>query len=158
MAVSQHAAAVERPACFRFASPVYFDELDLLGVLHNSRFPVHVERAQSALFEHLGFAWTELSQRHPDLNYLVRSVTLDLTAPVTAPGIMHVDVVAAGLGRTSATWQYHCTVPQEAGEIAAAAATRVVVKVGPDGRPAPWSDEFRALFEWLAAGAQGSPP
>jgi acyl-CoA thioester hydrolase len=38
-------------APFSWLSPVFFDELDLNGALHNSRFAVHVERAQSALFE-----------------------------------------------------------------------------------------------------------
>ena len=45
---------VTGPACFRYDSAVFFDEMDPLGVMHNSRFAVHVERAQSALFEHLG--------------------------------------------------------------------------------------------------------
>ena len=55
---------VDGPACFRYDSAVYFDEMDPLGVMHNSRFAVHVERAQSALFEQLGYGWTDLSQRH----------------------------------------------------------------------------------------------
>ena len=141
-------------ACFRYDSPVYFDEMDPLGVMHNSRFAVHVERAQSALFEELGYGWTDLSQRHEDINYVVRDLRLEFTAPVSTPGVMQVEVIAVQLGRTSATWGYRCTT----GGVPAAHGTRVVVKVDTSGRPVPWTDAFRALFEWLAAGAQGPRP
>jgi acyl-CoA thioester hydrolase len=146
-------------ACFRFDSPVYFDEMDPLGVMHNSRFAVHMERAQSALFENLGYGWTELSERHEDINYVVRSLALEFLAPVSAPGVMQVDVVAVGLGRTSATWGYRCAVPGAEGEeILVAQGTRALVKVDAAGQPTPWTDSFRALFDWLAAGAQGTRP
>jgi acyl-CoA thioester hydrolase len=34
---------------YLYASPVHFDELDANGVLHNARYALHVEHAQSAL-------------------------------------------------------------------------------------------------------------
>lgn len=151
--------SVEGPACFRFGSPVYFDEMDPLGVMHNSRFSVHVERAQSALFEELGYGWTELSERHEDIGYVVRGIALEFTAPVASPGVMSVEVVAVRLGRTSATWGYRCAVPgPEGDDVPVASGTRVVVKVDGSGQPTPWTDSFRALFGWLAAGAQGPRP
>ena len=150
---------VEGPACFRYDSPVYFDELDALGVMHNSRFPVHVERAQSALFEHLGYGWTDLAERHEDIGYVVRGIALEFTAPVACPGVMRVEVVAVRLGRTSATWGYRCAVPGPEGiDVPVAQGTRVVVKVDGSGLPTPWTDSFRALFGWLAGGAKGPRP
>ena len=77
-------------AGFSWLSPVYFDELDLNGVLHNTRFAVHVERAQSALFEQLGLAWTSYAERDPDLRYVVRD------APYRVPGSAGVTGRAAG--------------------------------------------------------------
>lgn len=146
-------------ACFRYDSSVYFDEMDPLGVMHNSRFAVHIERAQSALFEHLGYGWTDVSKRHEDITYVVRGLALEFTAPVASPGVMHVEVVAVSLGRTSATWGYRCSVPGHGGgDVAVAHGTRALVKVNASGRPTPWTDPFRALFDWLAAGAQGSRP
>lgn len=141
------------PACFVYESPVYFDELDPLGVMHNTRFGVHVERAQSALFEQLGYGWTDLSQRHEDIVYVVRGINLEFTAPVTSPCLMRVEVVAVRLGRTSATWGYRCAT-----DVPVAHGTRAVVKVDGAGRPVPWTDEFRTLFGWLAQGAQGPRP
>lgn len=147
---------VEGPACFRYDSPVYFDELDALGVMHNSRFPVHVERAQSALFEHLGYGWTDLAERHEDIGYVVRGMALEFTAPVACPGVMRVEVVAVRLGRTSATWGYRCAVPVAGGgDVPVAHGTRVLVKADRTGRPTPWTDAFRVLFDRLAAGDQG---
>ncbi|MCB0901748.1 MAG: acyl-CoA thioesterase [Actinobacteria bacterium] len=142
------------PACFRYDSAVFFDEMDPLGVMHNSRFAVHVERAQTALFEHLGYGWTDLSQRHEDIVYVVRDMAMEFTAPVSSPGVMRVEVVALRLGRTSATWGYRCTC----GDVPVANGTRVVVKVDGSARPVPWTDSFRTLFGWLAGGAQGTRP
>ncbi|MBK9435827.1 MAG: acyl-CoA thioesterase [Micrococcales bacterium] len=149
---------VEGPACFRYDSAVYFDEMDPLGVMHNSRFAVHVERAQSALFEQLGYGWTDLSQRHEDIGYVVRATAMEFTAPVTSPGVMTVEVIAVRLGRTSATWGYRCAVSSGAQEVPVAQGTRVVVKADASGRPNAWTDSFRVLFDWLAAGAQGPRP
>lgn len=149
----------EGPACFRYDSPVYFDELDPLGVMHNTRFGVHIERAQSALFEGLGYGWTDLSRRHEDIGYVVRAINLEFTAPVACPGVMRVEVVAVRLGTTSATWGYRCAFPGAGGvDIPVAHGTRVVVKADASGRPLPWTDEFRELFDWLAQGAHGSRP
>ena len=148
------AMTVSGPACFRYDSAVFFDEMDPLGVMHNSRFAVHVERAQSALFEHLGYGWTDLSQRDEDIVYVVRDMAMEFTAPVSSPGVMSVEVIALRLGRTSATWGYRCAH----GDIPVANGTRVVVKVDGSARPVPWTDSFRALFGWLADGAQGPRP
>lgn len=145
---------VDGPVCFRYDSPVYFDEMDPLGVMHNTRFGVHVERAQSALFEQLGYGWTDLSERHEDIVYVVRGIALEFTAPVASPGLMQVEVVAMQLGRTSATWGYRCSMAGTA----VANGTRVVVKVDESGRPVSWTEEFRGLFGWLAGGAQGPRP
>ena len=118
-----------------------------------------MERAQSAVFEHLGYGWTDLSQRHEDIGYVVRGIALEFTAPVSSPGVLRVEVVAVRLGRTSATWGYRCGVPGPGGtELPVAHGTRVVVKTDGSGRPAPWTDSFRTLFGWLAAGAQGPRP
>ena len=71
------------PACFRYDSAVFFDEMDPLGVMHNSRFAVHVERAQSALFEQLGYGWTDLSRGTRT------SATWSVTSPSLSPRLSH---------------------------------------------------------------------
>ncbi len=131
---------------FAYESPVYFDELDLNGTLHNTRFALHVERAQSALFEELGRGWSAYSERDADLHYVVRELHVVFHAPFSSPGTMPVTLWGEHLGTTSARYGFRC------GSVEAPYADghRVVVKVDPaTGRPAPWSEWYRSVFEEL---------
>ena len=122
---------------FVWDSPVYFDELDPNGHLHNARFALHVERAQTALFEQRG-----TPPGHPDLHYVVREFHIEFLASVTGAGPMRVTLTPARIGETSATYEFTCgTGPVYA------RGHRVIVKLDRDtGRPAPWSDPYRELF------------
>ena len=135
---------------FSWLSLVFFDEMDPNGNLHNSRFAVHVERAQSALFERLGKGWTRLADRDPDLRYAVRELHIEFLAPLESPGEMRVELTARSLGRTSATYGFQCTDP--GGERVFARGHRVIVKIDETGQPTPWSDWYRKTFENLAEG------
>lgn len=135
---------------FRWLSPVYFDELDPGGELHNSRYAVHVERAQSALFERLGKGWTSLAERDPDLRYVVRELHIEFLAPLRAPGTVLIELSAEQLGRTSATYAFRCAGPATGQTLAHG--HRVIVKVDEAGRPTPWSPWYREMFAGLAAG------
>ena len=130
---------------FTWQSPVFFDELDLNGTLHNTRFLVHVERAQSALFEQLGKQWSEYGERDPDLHYVVKELHVEYLAPMSSPGLMPVELIAEHLGRTSACYGFRC------GDFARG--HRVIVKLDREtGRPAPWSDWYRRVFADLQSG------
>jgi acyl-CoA thioester hydrolase len=137
-------------APFRWLSPVYFDELDLNGALHNARFAVHVERAQSALFEALGLAWTSYAERDPDLRYVVRELHIEFVAPLESPGALSIELSAGKLGRTSATYEFRCADP--ANDRTIAHGHRVIVKIDGAGRPVPWSPWYRGTFQELAEG------
>jgi acyl-CoA thioester hydrolase len=141
---------------FRWLSPVFFDELDLNGALHNARFAVHVERAQSALFEHLGKGWTRFADRDPDLRYAVRELHIEFPAALESPGALLVELTAGRLGRTSATYLFRCAGPD--GGRTLARGHRVIVKIDEAGRPAPWSRWYREAFGALAEGSPAAPP
>ena len=127
---------------FTWDSPVFFDELDLNGTLHNSRFAVHVERAQSALFEQLGKQWSTYGDRDPDLHYVVRELHVEFLAAFTAPGPLPIEITADDIGTTSARYGFRC------GDYAHG--YRVIVKVDRDtGRPVPWSAWYREAFQEL---------
>jgi acyl-CoA thioester hydrolase len=120
-----------------FESPVYFDEFDPNGHLHNARFAVHVERAQTAYFEGLRFTGG-------DLYYVVRELHMEFLAPFATPGLLPVTLTALKIGNTSATYGFTCGV--------FAQGHRVIVKLDPStGRPAPWSESYRDAFAELAA-------
>lgn len=130
---------------FSWDSPVFFDELDLNGTLHNSRFAVHVERAQSALFEELGKQWSRYADRDPDLHYVVRVLHVEFLAAFTAPGPLRVELTANRIGTTSAEFGFRC-----GDETTYAKGHRVIVKVDPTtGEPVPWSAWYRETFEEL---------
>ncbi|SDS86204.1 acyl-CoA thioesterase [Actinoplanes derwentensis] len=132
---------------FTFASPVFFDELDPNGHLHNARFAVHVERAQSALFEQLTGGATTPAGRKADLHYVVRELHVEFLAPVSAPGPMAVTLTGLKIGNTSAVYGFTCGT-----DPVYATGHRVIVKVDPStGRPVPWSDWYRTVFEELSA-------
>ncbi|MER7010859.1 hotdog domain-containing protein [Saccharopolyspora sp. NPDC000359] len=118
-----------------FWSPVHFDELDPNGHLHNARFALHVERAQTAAFAAAGFDTAAVLDRHPDLHYVVRRFEIEFHSPVDEVGNLLVSLHLAKLGRTSATWTFRCG-PAEAPN---ATGTRTIVKVDAAGRPQPWS-------------------
>ena len=134
---------------FQWLSPVYFDELDLNGALHNTRFAVHVERAQSALFEQLGLGWTSYADRDPDLRYVVRELHVEFLAPLESPGSLLVELSAGKLGRTSASYLFRCANAGTGQTLARG--HRVIIKIDQDGRPAPWSPWYREKFQALGA-------
>jgi acyl-CoA thioester hydrolase len=130
---------------FSWDSPVFFDELDLNGTLHNSRFAVHVERAQSALFEQLGKQWDKFAERDEDLHYVVRELHVEFLAAVAAPGPLRVRLTADRIGTTSAVYGFCC-----GDEVIYARGYRVIVKVDPvTGAPVPWSSWYREMFAEL---------
>lgn len=131
-------AAQEVPPHYTYESDINFDELDANGVLHNSRFLVHVERAQSRLFESYGKRWASLADRDPDLRYAVRDLWIEYLRPVTGPGPMFVDLWVMGVGRTSATFGFRCVWRRRA----CARGRRTVVKIDGQHAPVPWSDWY----------------
>jgi acyl-CoA thioester hydrolase len=133
---------------FSYDSPVYFDELDANGVLHNTRIPMHVERAQSAWFETAGHAWTDLAARDADLHYAVRELHVEYLAPVTSPGPLRIDLTVDHLGTTSARYGFVC----RRGTVAHARGHRIVVKTDRGtGRPVPWTDRYRRIVTGAAS-------
>jgi acyl-CoA thioester hydrolase len=132
---------------FTWDSPVFFDEMDPNGHLHNARFAVHVERAQTAFFEQLGAQWSEQGERADDLYYVVRELHVEFLAPVSVPGPLRVGLTGLKIGTTSATYGFTC-----GDDPLRARGHRVIVKVDRrTGRPVPWSDWYRDVFAELSA-------
>jgi acyl-CoA thioester hydrolase len=127
---------------FAWTSRVYFDELDTNGVLHNSRFAVHVERALTAWFEAEGKGWRRAEERHEDVVYAVREFSAEFLGPVGAPGELRVELWLEHVGRTSAVHRWRCAL----GLVTVARGRRAIVKIDPGtGTAKPWTDWFRSL-------------
>ena len=133
---------------FVYHSPVHFDELDPMQMLHNSRFAAHVERAISAYYLTTGRRWEPEVARNPDQFHVVRELRIEYLAPVVGPGTMRIDVWVERLGTTSCVYGFLCS--SEDGTVAHARGERTIVKIDPTSRrPSPWSDFFREKHEEL---------
>ena len=150
---------------------MFFDELDAMGMLHNTRYVALLERAFSAFFEASGWRWERDPARNPDQHYVVREQTIRYLEPVRGPGELSVVMWVARLGETSVTFGFE--VRSGDGGRLHATAERVHVKLDPQAyRPVPWTarlhSQLTALMRpaslkggpesWPAPAAAGSAP
>lgn len=131
---------------FTYASPVYFDELDPWRMLHNARYPIHVERANVAWYEQFN-SRAFAQEDDPDQFVFIREWHAQFKAPMFGPGTMWVDIWLVRLGRSSSSYVFSCRNEDESIEYARGRKT--IVKVDPrTGAPASWSTR---LCEAVAA-------
>lgn len=124
-------------------STVWFDELDMVGVLHNARYAIHVERAMTAWHHSL------IDQDPSDAVVVVREYNIEFLRPFTEQrGELVVECGVGRLGSTSAVFTFRAlSYPADGSEIEHARGIRAIVKVDPKTlRPTPWSDRYRELF------------
>lgn len=140
-----HAHLRPRPAAlpepFRAACPVHFDELDPMGILHNARYQVHVERGLTAFLRGRGFEGPPHLPGNADKFHAVRRFEIEFDRPFRDEGVLTVELWLEHLGRTSTRHGFACLGRD--GEIHATG-SRTVVKLDPaDFRPARWSPAWR---------------
>jgi acyl-CoA thioester hydrolase len=127
---------------YSYSSMVFFDELDPMQVLHNSRFATHVERAVTSYYATSGRAWETDPANNPDQFHVVRELRIEFLNPVVGPGPIRIDIWVERLGNTSCKYGFLCS--SDDGRVPYARGERTIVKVDPSTRrPAPWTDFFR---------------
>ena len=115
---------------------VYFDDLDALNILHNSRYLLLVERTIGAFWQRVGAQET----------HLVRTNAIEYERPVTGQGEVRVRVWVEKLGTTSLVFGF-CLLPMDE-DVDYAGGSRAVVCVDPDKRtPTPWTEATRKALE-----------
>jgi acyl-CoA thioester hydrolase len=120
---------------------IWFDELDMLGVMHNARYAIHVERAMTSWYH-------SLPDTDPsDVLVVVKQYNIEFIRPFTQERAeLVVEVSLERRGRTSAVFSFRCLSYPDGDngpEVLHARGTRTNVKVSPgDLRPAPWSEKF----------------
>jgi len=138
---------------FRYTSKIHFDELDPLGVLHNMRFGIHVERTVHKFFESQGFYWEAPIEDNPDKFHVVRRFEIDLERPFTGTGDLNVELWLEHFGRTSITYGFAC---RNGDGTVYATGARTVVKLDPKTfRPADWTEKWRAAHLAVLGPARG---
>ncbi|MFF3449485.1 acyl-CoA thioesterase [Streptomyces sp. NPDC002667] len=123
---------------------VHFDDLDALGLLHNARYPVLVERAWTALWNERGFGFEGDWEAAGDSCNAVKELRITYEAPVSRPGGYAVHLWLERLGTTGLTYGFRFCSSD--GAVTYAHGTRVLVRLDAGTlRPAPWSERFRAV-------------
>ncbi len=141
-AVQSHGAAVPQP--------VHFDDLDAMGVLHNSRYAVLVERAIVLWWSERGVSFSGGRPTTPDAFNVVRSYQITFHRPVRGTGAVVVRFWLERMGTTSADYAFQVTSPD--GGTLYADGARVNVRLDPATmRPAPWTEDGRAIAATLLA-------
>ncbi|PWI09172.1 thioesterase [Streptomyces sp. NWU339] len=122
---------------------VHFDDLDALGLLHNARYPLMVERAWIELWEEHGIRFEGDWTAAGDACNAVRELRIGYEAPVTRTGAYAVHLWLERLGTTGLTYGFRfCS---RDGAVTYARGSRVLVRLNAKTlRPAPWSEVFRA--------------
>lgn len=121
---------------------VHFDDLDALGLLHNARYPLLVERAWTELWQEKGVRFDGDWAAAGDACNAVRELRIGYEAPVTRTGTYAVHLWLERLGRTGLTYGFRfCS---QDGAVTYARGSRVLVRLDATTlRPAPWSGAFR---------------
>lgn len=127
---------------------VHFDDLDAMGVVHNARYALMVERAYIAFWTRAGFGYSGPSGPS-DSFAVVRSFAITYHIPVTRVGDLGVHMWTEQIGTTSTTIGFR--VLGADGVTVHAEGSRVHIKLDPATmRPAPWTDEVRKVATALA--------
>ena len=127
---------------------VHFDDLDAMGLLHNSRYALLVERAISAYWQRLGWAPDPAGSAFKDIFLAVREFKVTYHLPIAGPGEPLVHFWIERMGRTSGVYGFRVLSADRA--VVHAEGYRVNVNLDPATlRPAPFSDELRTAAEPL---------
>ncbi|MEU4157754.1 hotdog domain-containing protein [Actinoplanes sp. NPDC026670] len=131
-------------------TPVHFDDLDAMGILHNSRYAVLVERAVSQWWADRGVSFSGGRPTSPDAFNAVREYSITFHRPVSSVGDIAVHFWLAKLGTTSADYRFRVTSLD--GAEVYAEGRRVNIRLDPATmRPAPWTEHARGLAAALTA-------
>ncbi|MFI5892499.1 acyl-CoA thioesterase [Actinoplanes sp. NPDC051513] len=128
--------------------PVHFDDLDALGVLHNARYAVMIERAMINWWAERGVSFADGRPTTPDAFNVVREYAITFHVPVRGTGEIAVHFWVENLGTTSA--DYHFRFTSIDNRTVYAEGRRVNIHLDPATmRPSPWTESGRELASQL---------
>jgi acyl-CoA thioester hydrolase len=128
--------------------PVHFDDLDAMGLLHNARYALLVERAMISFWTAQGWSFDLAKSRFRDGFLVVGEFKVAYKAPIVGVGSPLVTIWIEHLGTTSAKYGFRITSADRS--ILHAEGHRVNVNIDPvTFRPVPFSAELRAAAAQL---------
>lgn len=142
--------AIETTIQYGHVEPVtvHFEDLDAMGVVHNARHALLVERALAAFWRRRGHSFDAAGPTTPDTFNVVREFSITYGAPIRGTGEITVHLWIESLGESSGVYGFRLTSPD--GAVVYAEGRRAVVKLDPATlRPAPWTEDARSIARSL---------
>lgn len=123
---------------------IHFDDLDAMGIVHNARYAVLLERALSSYWSRHGFTYAGGVPSRSDVVHAVAEYAISYRAPVRGTGAVAVHFWLDRLGESSAVYGFRFVSVD--GGLLHAEGRRVNIKLDPlTLRPAPWTAESRRV-------------
>ena len=136
---------------FTYVSEVFFDELDGLGVLHHTRYLLHLERAQQKFFQELLGVPDFNAERDEDIYVVVHSLDARFREPINKPGLIAIDYQIDRIRSGGVTMKF--AILDSNRNTIYCDGTRTICKLSRDNhQPMPWTENFRATMEAHKAG------
>jgi acyl-CoA thioester hydrolase len=131
--------------------PVHYDDLDAMGIVHNARYAVLLERALNAFWTPLGYTFDGGVFSKPDAFLAVAEFSIVYRMPFRGTGTMNVHFWVDRLGETSAVYAFRMVSAD--GATLHAEGRRVQIRLDQETmRPAAWSQPCREILEGLQRG------
>jgi acyl-CoA thioester hydrolase len=137
--------------------PVHFDDLDPMGMVHNTRYALLIERALAMFWKQRGHTFREGLPTTPDAFNVVKEFSISYRAPIRGTGDVLIHFWLEHIGRSCAVYDFRLTSSD--GTTVYAEGRRVVIKLDLKTlRPSPWTPEARTIAEGLRTRACAEPP
>jgi acyl-CoA thioester hydrolase len=135
---------------------VHFDDLDAMGLLHNARYAILLERALAPYWLDRGHSFGAGGSSSPDMFHAVREFAITYRAPIQGMGPIAVHFWLEHFGRTSAEYAFRFLSLD--GATVHAEGRRGIVRLDPATlRPAPWTDAARLVAQSLLRPGTATP-
>jgi acyl-CoA thioester hydrolase len=121
---------------------IHFDDLDAMGVLHNGRYVLLLERALAAYWSERGWPFDPAMPHFADIFFVVREFSITYHIPVTTVGPVGVHFWLDHIGTTSLVYGFRVLSADRS--VLHAEGRRVQVKIDPATlRPTPIGENVR---------------
>jgi acyl-CoA thioester hydrolase len=135
---------------------IHYDDLDQMGIVHNSRYAVLLERALTAYWEDHGFAIANGRATAPDVFHAVVEFCITYRAPIRGTGDVLIHFWLDSFGQTSGVYGFRITSAD--GATVHAEGHRSIVRLAPATmRPTAWTPAARDVAANLVKPPSAEP-
>jgi acyl-CoA thioester hydrolase len=127
---------------------IHFDDLDAMGLVHNGRYAVLLERALTPYWSARGHSFAGGRATSPDTFHAVREFSISYLRPIRGTGEIAVHFWLEHFGETSGEYRFRFLSAD--GRTVHAEGRRLIIRLDPESlRPAPWTDAGREVAATL---------